>query len=592
MSDHGPVHLEGFPASDGIALGRVRRVDWRVPEAPRVTVRRRDRHGELERFQEALRRARTELEEIKRRTEALLGPVEARIFDPQILMLEDPEVVEGTNRYISDNRVTAARAFEWRMLELSELWARTSHTMVLDRLNDLHDVKLRVLGRLLGLPSPWDIGRASDVVIVARELTPSIVARMDPERVRGLATDGGSRAAHWAILARSMQIPAVVGLGEVFDRAREGQRIIVDGRSGQVVIEPDGRDAQRFERRRNRISGWTHRPLPRAEGGNGAVTLDDVPVTLRANLDLPGEAGRARELGAQGVGLFRTEFLAVGRHAVPGEEEQYQAYRTVAGTFPSDPVLIRIFDLGGDKFPLFLRMPAEGNPFLGRRGVRVCRDEPGLFLTQLRAILRATVHGDVRIMVPLVNTTGEIAAFRELLDAAKEQLQREGAPFRDDVKVGAMIETPGAALAAAELAAASDFLSIGTNDLVQYALAVDRTNTGLAHLFDPFHPAVPRLVSLVAGAGRSAGIEVSACGELAARPAGALLLMGLGVEALSVAWPSLPEITNLIRGCRMRDVREAAAAARAASGGTDVRRALEGLLAGPPDPGLSSQPAE
>ena len=582
-----PAHLDGFPASDGIALGRVRCVDWQVPEAPRETVRSGARHRELDRFGEALRRARGELEEIKRRTEERLGPVEARIFDPQILMLEDPEVVEGTKRYISENRVTAARAFEWRMLELSELWARTSHTMVLDRLNDLHDVKLRVLGRLLGLPSPWNLGDTGDAVIVARELTPSFVARLDPERVRGLATDSGSRAAHWAILARSMQIPAVVGLGDVFDRTRDGQTIIVDGRSGHVVIDPDELEAQRFERRRTRISVWT-RYAP-AGAPEAAVTLDDVAVTLRANLDLPGEARRAREFGSQGVGLFRTEFLAVGRHAGPGEEEQYRAYSAVAETFSSEAVLIRIFDLGGDKFPLFLRIPAEGNPFLGRRGVRVCRDEPGLFLTQLRAILRATVHGDVRIMVPLVNTTGEIAAFRELLDAAKEQLHGEGVPFRDDVKVGAMIETPAAALAAAELAAASDFLSIGTNDLVQYALAVDRTNTGLAHLFDPFHPAVPRLVSHVSEAGRSAGIEVSACGEMAAQPAGAVLLMGLGVDALSVAWPSLPEIRNLIRGCRMREVREAATAAVGASCAAAVRRALKEPLAGPLNPGLSSR---
>ncbi|MYA10488.1 MAG: phosphoenolpyruvate--protein phosphotransferase [Gemmatimonadetes bacterium] len=588
MSSPGlPTHLDGFPASDGIALGRVRRVDWRVPEAPRATVRRGARRRELDRLEEALRRARAELEEIKGRTEARLGTVEARIFDPQILMLEDPEVVEGTKRYISENRVTAARAFEWRMLELTELWARTSHTMVLDRLNDLHDVKLRVLGRLLGLPSPWDQEDAGDAVIVARDLTPSFVARLDPERASGLATDTGSRAAHWAILARSMEIPAVVGLGDIFDRTRDGQSIIVDGRSGHVVIDPDEVEAQRFEQRRTRISGWTRR-VPEGVPA-AAVTLDDAAVTLRANLDLPGEARRARELGAQGVGLFRTEFLAVGRRAGPGEEEQYRAYSAVAETFPSDAVLIRIFDLGGDKFPLFLRMPAEGNPFLGRRGVRVCRDEPGLFLTQLRAILRATVHGDVRVMVPLVNTTEEFAAFRELLGAAKEQLQGEGVPFRDDVKVGAMIETPAAALAAAELAAASDFLSIGTNDLVQYALAVDRTNTGLAHLFDPFHPAVPRLVAQVAEAGRSAGIEVSACGEMAAQPAGAVLLAGLGVDSLSVAWPSLPEITNLIRGSRMRDMCEAAAAAVGASGSADLRRALERPLAGPPDQGLSSR---
>ena len=559
----------------------MRRVDWQVPEAPRETVRRKDRHQELDRFEEALRRARAELEEIKRRTEARLGPVEARIFDPQILMLEDPEVVEGTERYITENRVTAARAFEWRMLELTDLWARTSHTMVLDRLNDVHDVKLRVQSRLLGRPVPWDLGSTDDAVIVARELTPSFVARLDPDRVRALATDAGSRAAHWAILARSMQIPAVAGLGEVFGRTRDGQTIIVDGRSGRVVVDPDEIETQRFEQRRTRISGWTRRTPDAAP--EAAVTLDDVAVKLRANLDLPGEAARARELGAEGVGLFRTEFLAVGRHAVPGEEEQYRAYRAVVDAFPSDAVLIRIFDLGGDKFPLFLRMPAEGNPFLGRRGVRVCHDEPGLFLTQLRAILRATAHGDVRIMVPLVNTSAEIAAFRELLDTAREQLQAEGVPCRDDVKVGAMIETPAAAHAAPELATASDFLSIGTNDLVQYALAVDRTNTGLAHLFDPFHPAVPRLVSRVVEAGRSAGIEVSACGEMAARPAGAVLLMGLGVEALSVAWPSLPEIRSLIRGCSMRNLREAAAAAVIAADSATVRRALQVPLAGPFD---------
>lgn len=579
MSDIGPpIHMEGFPASDGIAFGRVRRVDWQVPEAPRATVGRGAAAGELDRFEEALGWARRNLEELKAETETRLGPVEARIFDPQILMLEDPEVVDGTRRYISENRITAARAFEWRMLELRELWARTSHTMVLDRLNDLLDLKARVLSRLLGLPSPWEIGEDPDAVIVARDLAPSFVARLDPRIVKGLATDGGARGAHWAILARSMEIPAVVGLGDIVARARDGREIIVDGRVGRVVLDPGDSEVARYERRRSRIRNWTHHAG--AIASESATTLDGEIVTLRANLDLPGEAQRARQLGSEGVGLFRTEFLVVGRHAIPCEEEQYQAYRTVAETFSEEAVLIRVFDLGGDKFPLFLHMPTEDNPFLGRRGVRVCREEPELFLTQLRAILRATVHGDVRIMVPLVNTAAEIAAFGELLDMAREQLVRRSVPFRHDVSVGAMVETPAGALAAPELAASVDFLSIGTNDLVQYALAVDRTNTGLSHLFDPFHPAIPRLISSIAEAGRSAGIEVSACGELAARPDGALLLMGLGVQALSVAWPALPEIRNLIRGCRMRDVRAAAADALAAPSSAEARRILRRTLAG------------
>ena len=344
----------------------------------------------------------------------------------------------------------------------------------------------------------------------------------------------------------------------------------MDGHSGRVVIEPDASEAERFERRSAAIRGWRREET--AGPGEESVTLDHQGVTLRVNLDLPGEAARASRLGAEGVGLFRTEFLVVGRSAMPGEEEQYRAYRTVAEAFPSQAVLIRTFDLGGDKFPVFLRTPAEDNPFLGRRGVRVCVDEPELFLTQLRAILRTTVHGDVRIMIPLVNTGGDIAAIRKLLDGAAEQLCGDGVEFKRPVTVGAMIETPAAALAAAHLATHADFLSIGTNDLVQYTLAVDRTSTGLAHLFDPFHPAVLRQVAMVARAGRAAGIEVSACGETATRPLGALLLLGLGVQALSVAWRSLPEIRRLVRNCRLDQVRAAAAAALEAPDSAEVKR--------------------
>jgi phosphotransferase system enzyme I (PtsI) len=268
---------------------------------------------------------------------------------------------------------------------------------------------------------------------------------------------------------------------------------------------------------------------------------------------------------------------------MPGEEEQYEAYKRVAEAFPGHAVIIRTFDLGGDKFPMFLHMAAEENPFLGWRGVRVCLDQPELFMPQLRACLRATAHGDVRIMVPLVNTVGEIQAVRELLNTAADELRAEGRPFNRGVKLGTMIETPAAALKATELAQHVDFFSIGTNDLVQYTLAVDRTNTRLARLFDPFHPAVLRQISLVARAGRSAGIEVSVCGELAARPLGAVLLLGLDILALSVAWPSLPEIKKLIRELRIEDVRRAASEALNASTSEGVKAALIDAIGGPPD---------
>lgn len=577
MSDAAPpTVLEGFPAAEGIARGTVRRIEWSIPEVAHTVVRAASVDRELGRFRAALTAARRQLEVLKSETEVRLGPVEARIFDPQILMLDDPDVVEGTERYVAENRLAAARAFHWRMLELKERWSQTDHPMVLDRLNDLADLKLRVLNRLLALPEPWDLGRATGVVVVARDLTPSFVATLDTDRVVALATDEGTRTSHWAILARSLQIPAVAGLDRVSSKARDGQVMVVDGRSGRVVIDPDAREAERFESRRSAILGWRREIAAIAR--EDAVTLDRTRVVLRANLDLPGEARQAREHGADGIGLLRTEFLVVGRNTAPGEEEQYRAYRHVAETFAGRPVLIRTFDLGGDKFPVFLRAPAEENPLLGRRGVRVLPDETTLFLTQLRAMLRATAHGDVRIMVPLVNTPEEITSVRGLLRTAADQLRREGVPFSKQVKLGAMIETPAAALQARQLAAHVDFLSIGTNDLVQYTLAVDRTSTRLAHLFDELHPAVLRQISMVADAGRQAGVEVNACGEMAARPLGALLLLGLGVEALSVAWPSLLEIKRLVRRCRMSGVRAAASAALNAPGSCDVKRQLDESL--------------
>ncbi len=577
MSDAtNPTGVEGIPASEGIASGNALRVAWSLPEIPTATISGAEARGrELRRLRDALDWAANRLESLKQRTARRLGDVEARIFDPQLLMLDDPELVEGVRQLIARHRLPAARAFELRMLELKELWSRTSHPMVLDRLNDLRDLRLRVLRRLLKLPSRWIDDGADNVVVVARNLTPSFVARLQPGTVVAVATDEGSRTSHWAILARSLQIPAVVGLGNVRDRTRNGTPIIVDGAAGRVVIDPDATENARYVRRRSVL--LDRPPLPRSPDQPPA-NRKQRGVVLRANLDLPGDAVRAMERGAEGIGLFRSEFLMVGRRAMPEEDEQYDIYSSVCECFPSHPVLIRTFDLGGDKFPIFLRAPLEENPLLGRRGVRVCADEPGLFLIQLRAILRAAVHGDIRIMAPMVNTVDEIGLVRNLLTQAQEQLRRRGVPFSAKVQLGAMIETPAAALDAPALARHADFLSIGTNDLVQYTLAIDRANAKLAPLYDPLHPAILRLVSMVAQAGRDAGTEVSACGELAARPAGAILMAGLGVKALSVAWTSLSEIRDLLGRHPIEDIRAAAAAALDAGTSAGVREVLAQIL--------------
>jgi len=567
------ITLDGTGASEGIAEGEVFRLEWGVPVVPHETVPDEAVPGEVERFHEARAYARERLEEMRRATEERVGPVEARIFEPQILMLDDSEVVEGTVRYIRENGLTAQRAFEWRMLELQAMWSRTRNPMVLDRLNDLEDLMIRVLRRLLGDHDPSDLpagGRG--VMVVSSNLTPSLVVQLDPGVVRGIATDHGTRTAHWAMLARSLGIPAVVGLGTVSRVARNGQTLVLDGRIGRVVIDPTPEEQGRFSERQRRLTNWEEEMSVIAS--LESITTDGQYVELRANLDLPSEVGQAVAHGAVGVGLFRTEFLVVGRASMPGEEEQYEAYRAVAESFPRGAVYIRTFDLGGDKFPMFLNMPAEENPFLGWRAIRVCLDEPELFRTQLRAILRATAHGDIRMMLPLVNDVDEVRKVRALLEEEEEYLSDRGIAYNSGYKLGVMIETPAAALEAVELARHCDFFSIGTNDLVQYTLAVDRTNTRLSPLYNPFHPAVVRLLHQVARVSRAAGIEVSVCGELASNPLGAFLLLGLDITTLSMAWPSLPEIKKFIRDIRIEDARTAARKALAAPTSRDVTDCL------------------
>ncbi len=571
------IILDGSPASEGIGAGRVFVLDWGVPVVPHGTIDEQQAPEEVERFHAAREWAKARLVETKQRTEARLGSVEARIFDPQILMLDDPAVVAGTVQYINENRLSAQKAFEWRMLELQAEWSRTSHPMVLDRLNDLEDMMIRVLHRLLGNDDPMDLQDLDEsVIIVAPNLTPSLTVHLDAATVLGIATDHGTRTAHWAILARSLEIPAVVGLGDVSRKAVDGQHAIVDGRIGRVILDPDEKERERFQKRRRRIEEWEGDIAGIAQ--LESVTKDGQSVELRANLDLPVEAQQARLHGADGVGLYRTEFLVVGRNTMPGEEEQFEAYRATAQAFPESAVYIRTFDLGGDKFPMFLHMPREENPFLGWRAIRVCLDEPELFRTQLRALLRATAYGDVRMMLPLVNDVEEIRQVRALLREEEARLEADGIPFNAGYKLGVMIETPAAVLEAAELARHADFFSIGTNDLIQYTLAVDRTNTRLAKLYNPFHPAVVRQLHRVSKIGRAAGIEVSVCGEMASNPLAAFLLLGLDITALSVAWPSLPEIKTVIRGVRMEDARAAAKAALAAPTSADVTRCLvEGI---------------
>ncbi len=574
--------FDGIGASEGIGAGRVHILTWGVPDVPHRSVEPAAVEAEVEKLYEVVAWAKDKLRRLEESTEQRLGSVEARIFGPQLLMLGDDTLIEGAARYIRENRLSAARALDWRMLELQALWSRTAHPMVLDRINDLQDLQVRLLHQLLGLPDPTDVsGLPEGAIVVTRNLSPSLTVQMDPSLVLGIAADQGTRTAHWVMLARSLSIPTVCRLGSVSRQARAGQQAIVDGRIGRVVLDPDVHDREVFKIRETQIQEWQEEIeiVARLE----SVTSDEQPVTLRANLDLPGEAERARDHGAMGVGLFRTEFLVVGRNQMPDEDDQYEAYRQVAAAFPKQVVTVRTFDLGGDKFPMFLDMPAEENPFLGWRGIRVCLDEPELFRTQLRAILRASAHGDIRIMVPLVNDVEEMRQVRSLVEEEEDRLRREGIPYNSGYKLGILVETPAAALEAVELARHSDFFSIGTNDLTQYTLAVDRTSARLAKLFNPFHPAVVRQLAQVSRVAQRAGIEVSVCGEMAANPLGAFLLLGLDITTFSVAWPSVPEVKKFVRAFRIEDARRATKEAVNAPSSRDVVECLVGGIGGTVD---------
>ena len=554
------VIRDGISASPGIVIGPAYVLHWEPPRAPHITVPANEVEKEVERFHEAREWAKDRIREIQKQASERLGAVEAQIFEPQILMLDDDELVKGTVSYIRDNHLSAARAFELRILEYESEWSRTGHAMLMDRLNDLLDIQVRVIRRLIGLSDP-DLAMRSDgqrVILVAHDLTPTITVQLDRNAILGIATDAGTRTSHSAILARSLELPSVVSLGDLATVVADTDELILDGRAGRVIINPTEREKQIYRERDREAREWEQELVLLAH--LPSVTPDHQPILTRANIDLPGEAENAKAHGAQGVGLYRTEFLVVGRNTAPEEEEQYHAYRHVAETFPDDAVYIRTFDLGGDKFPAFLHMPPEENPFLGWRAIRVCLDTPDMFRAQLRALLRATAHGDVRIMLPLVNEVDEIRRTRAMLSEEEDKLRADGLAFTRGYKVGVMIETPAAALIAGKLARHADFFSIGTNDLVQYTLAVDRGNARLAPLYTPFHPGVIRLLHQTADAGRAAGIEVAVCGEMASNPLAVFLLIGLGITALSVGPASLPEIKKVIRSVPAVEARNAVSA--------------------------------
>ena len=571
MSDR---HLRGIPASPGFVVGPVHVLRWEVPEVPQRIITDEEVEAEIQRFHAALGKARGRLQAIRERAERQAGEEDAKIFDMQILLLQDTELLSRVESLIRQN-LSAETGFEVTMLEWRHHFTRSTSPLMRERVGDITDLQIRVLSLLLELPDhdPLDVPKGANAVLVTHDLTPSLTVQIDREAIGAIATDAGTRVSHVAILARSLGIPAVVGLKEATRRLHPGAMVILDGSAGTILEQPTLDEMREARERSSRAERFTQELLALKE--EEPITQDGVEITLRANVDIPEEADLAAASGADGVGLMRTEFLVISRATMPDEEEQYRAYSRVVQSFHGAPVVIRTYDIGGDKLPIGGH-PHEPNPFLGWRAIRMCLDEPQLFMVQLSALLRAAAHGDVRIMLPLVTTVDEVRAARALLTEAAADLKRRGVAHRADVPLGVMVETPACALACDTFVGDAQFFSIGTNDLTQYTLAVDRGNVDLADRFTPLHPAVLRLIARTVEVGAANQIDVTVCGEMASQPVMALALLGLGVRCLSVAPRSVQLMKRLVRGI---SAQKAAAAAKDALGARTAYAAEEILRA-------------
>jgi phosphocarrier protein FPr len=500
-----------------------------------------------------------------------VGASEAGIFDAQVLSLEDPELAGEAARIIREGGAGAAFAWESASGKLADRLAALDDPYLRARAADLRDVAARVMRRLTGARATLPT-LGSPSILAAHDLAPSEVKELDPKLVLGLCLEMGSASAHSVILARAMGIPAVAGLGPGLLAVPEGTVIAMDGASGSVWLDPGEDRIRDFDERRR---AWLeNRRLAEAGRKKPAATRDGLPIRVVANISGVAEAAQAVEYGADGVGVLRTEFLFLDREEPPGEEEQLAAYAAIAGALDGRPLVVRTLDIGGDKSVSYVDIGEEANPFLGWRGIRLTLDRGDLLRTQLRAILRAGAEGPVDILLPMVSSLSELRRARAMLAEVEADLARAGLPFQANARVGVMIETPAAVAIADQLAREAAFFSIGSNDLIQYVMVADRTNARVAPMADPFQPAVLRVLRQAIEAGRQAAIEVALCGELAADPLATPLLIGLGLEELSVSAPLVPEVKQAVARWTLAEARRISGEALSLDSSEEVRRWL------------------
>ncbi|AQU72971.1 phosphoenolpyruvate--protein phosphotransferase [Priestia megaterium] len=542
--------IQGIAASSGIAIAKAFRL-----ENPELTVEKKsvtEVEAEVARLEAALEKSKSELEIIREHARKELGDDKAEIFEAHLLVLSDPELINPIKDKITNENVNAEHALDEVAAMFINMFESMDNEYMKERAADIRDVTKRVLAHLLGVNVSNPSLISEEVVIIAEDLTPSDTAQLNRKFVKGFTTDIGGRTSHSAIMARSMEIPAVVGTKTVMEDIPNGVLVIVDGLDGEVIVDPSEETVKAYEKK---AAEYAEQKAEWAKLVNEkTVSADDHHVELAANIGTPEDVKGVLENGGEGVGLYRTEFLYMGREDLPTEEEQFTSYKTVLERMEGKPVVVRTLDIGGDKELPYLNLPKEMNPFLGFRAIRLCLEMQDMFRTQLRALLRASVYGNLKIMFPMIATVDEFRQAKAILLEEKAKLQQEGVQVSEDIEVGMMVEIPSSAVIADLFAKEVDFFSIGTNDLIQYTLAADRMNERVSYLYQPYNPAILRLVNMVIKAAHKEGKWVGMCGEMAGDEIAIPILLGLGLDEFSMSATSILKARSQIRQLSKADI--------------------------------------
>lgn len=544
-SDKDEIVRYGISAAPGIVIGKAFVMDSEDLDVPHIRIPQKDVEDEIARFKEALEVTRGELLQIKSDLADRMGEDHAKIFDAHLLILDDVMVVEDTVALVRTEGYSAARALKTVISKVVSSLDNTGDEYLKDRSADILDVKRRLLRKLLGQEKEKMLKLSEPSIVVAHELSPSDTAQFDRRVVLGYATDLGGRTSHTAILARSQGVTAVVGLEDTSPIIKTGDTLILDGNCGTLVINPLEETLDKYRLEIERWKEFEEQLLTLT--GYPAETLDHRKIELVANIDMPEEVESALSYGAEGIGLFRTEYFFIAQEQLPTEEEQYKIYRSVVRKMKDRPVTIRVLDIGGDKIAGYLHGSAELNPFMGWRGIRFLLTRKDIFKTQLRAIYRASAYGRVKLMLPLIVGIEEVMRAKETCDEVKNDLAKSRYRIDPEVQLGIMVETPSAVAVASTLAKEVDFFSIGTNDLVQYTMAVDRGNTKIAHLYQHLHPSIIRFIKMTVDAAKKQNIRTAVCGEMCTDPLAAVILLGMEIDEFSCSSNMMPEVKKIVR---------------------------------------------